>query len=98
MIYARNMILYNIPVHQKHDLELQSDRLFLSDIVDQRSNTVAKPYGHLVTIFEVHRGFSDKTDTSGSSSDDNCTGFECSALGEEGNCLANREDLFTGSL
>ena len=57
---------------------------------------MADPDIYFIPILKVNRGILDKADAFGSSSQDNATRFESSALGEEGNGLTDVKYLIAG--
>ena len=58
---------------------------------------MTQPDSHLITVFEVQWRISDEAYTLRSASEDDRTGFQGSPLREEGDGLANIEDLITSS-
>lgn len=71
--------------------------LFFLDVIWECSNTMTQPDGHLITVFEVQWRISDEAYTFRSASEDDRTGFQGGPLREEGDGLANIENLITNS-
>jgi len=71
--------------------------LFFLDVIEECSDTMTQPDSHLITVFEVQWRISDEAYTLRSASEDDRTGFQGSPLREEGDGLANIEDLITSS-
>ena len=61
--------------------------------VHERADAASNPDAHVVATFEVHRRLLDKADALRGSSHDDGTREESRSLGEEGDSLADVEDL-----
>ncbi len=74
-------------------LRLNSRRTLLNHRVHQRSNPTANPNSNRIAILEVNRRLLDEADAFGCAGHDDGAGEEGGALREEGDGLADGEEL-----